>query len=75
MTTVAQYLKTLTARLSQALGSQAEGEAAARILLEDVAGYDRRYIFMNGDREMTDYMQAKVDAVAAKVESGEPVQY
>ncbi|MDE6156867.1 MAG: peptide chain release factor N(5)-glutamine methyltransferase [Muribaculaceae bacterium] len=75
MTTVAQYFKALTARLSQALGSQAEGEAAARILLEDVAGYDRRYIFMNGDREMTDYMQAKVDAVAAKVESGEPVQY
>lgn len=75
MTTAAQHFRTVCARLAAALGSQAEGEAAARIVFEDVAGYDRKYLFMNGDRELTPYMQGKIDAVVARVEGGEPVQY
>lgn len=75
MTSAAEYFKTIEARLARALRSQAEGEAAARIIFEDVAGYDRRYLFMNGEREITPYMQGKIDAVTAKVEAGEPVQY
>lgn len=75
MTTAAQHFRTVCAQLAAALGSQAEGEAAARIVFEDVAGYDRKYLFMNGDRELTPYMQGKIDAVVARVEGGEPVQY
>lgn len=72
--TVAQYYKEIASRLTSALGKN-EGEAAARIIFEDVAGYDRNYIFMNGDREILDFMQAKIAAVTDRVVSGEPVQY
>lgn len=72
--TVAQYYKGIATRLTSALGKN-EGEAAARIIFEDVAGYDRNYIFMNGDREILDFMQAKIAAVTDRVVAGEPVQY
>ncbi len=75
MTTAAQYFRAVCGRMASAFGSQAEGEAAARIVFEDVAGYDRKYLFMNGEREITDFMQAKIDAVVKRVEGGEPVQY
>ena len=75
MTTVAAYFKEICGRLSAATASPAEGEAAARILFEDIAGYDRKYIFMNGDREITDYMQQKIDRAVRLIENGEPVQY
>ena len=72
MTTAAQYFRAVCGRMASAFGSQAEGEAAARIVFEDVAG---KYLFMNGEREITDFMQAKIDAVVKRVEGGEPVQY
>ena len=72
MTTAAQYFRAVCGRMASAFGSQAEGEAAARIVFEDVAGYDRKYLFMNGEREITDFMQAKIDAVVKRVEGGEP---
>lgn len=72
--TVAQYFKETVSRLSYALGKN-EGEAAARIIFEDVARYDRNYIFMNGDREILDFMQSKIAAVVDRVIAGEPVQY
>lgn len=72
--TVAHYYKEIATRLTSALGKN-EGEAAARIIFEDVAGYDRNYIFMNGDREILDFMQAKIAAVTDRVVAGEPVQY
>ena len=74
MTSVAEYFHTIAARLTSTLG-KGEGEAAARIIFEDVAGYDRKYLFMNGDREITDFMQEKIDGAVKKVEGGEPVQY
>lgn len=74
MITVEQYFRSTVARLTASLGA-GEGDAAARIIFEDVAGYDRKYLFMNGDRDITDYMQGKIDEVVAKVEKGEPVQY
>lgn len=74
MITVEQYFRSTVARLTASLGA-GEGDAAARIIFEDVAGYDRKYLFMNGDRDITDYMQGKIDEVVTKVEKGEPVQY
>lgn len=72
---VSGFFKAVKARLTSALGSEGEADAATRIIFEDVAGYDRKYLFINGEREMTDFMAGKIDAVVAKVEHGEPVQY
>ena len=63
------------ADLSIALGSKAEGEAAARIVLEDVAGYDRKYLFMHSDREMLDETRQRVRTVTDRIIGGQPVQY
>ena len=75
MSTVAESFRSTVTALTRALGSDSEGESAARIIFEDVAGYDRKYLFINGDRSITDYMQERIDAVVAKVAGGEPVQY
>lgn len=72
--TAADYFRQTVGRLAAVLGPS-EGEAAARIIFEDVAGYDRKWLFMNGNREITDFMQGRIAAVAAKVEAGDPVQY
>lgn len=75
MTTVADFFASVKARLATILGSAAEGDAAARVLLEDIAGYDRKYLFMNGDREILPFKMQKVDAAVAAIAAGEPVQY
>lgn len=72
--TVASFFREVSARLSAAMG-KGEGEAAARIIFEDAAGYDAKYIFMNGDREVLDFVRARINAVADRVVAGEPVQY
>lgn len=73
MTTAGDYFRATVARLRPAMG--AEAEDAARIIFEDVAGYDRKYIFMNGDREILDFVQRHISAAVDKVLAGEPVQY
>ncbi|MCH5220733.1 MAG: peptide chain release factor N(5)-glutamine methyltransferase [Muribaculaceae bacterium] len=75
MITVSAFFKDVKKRLSSAFGDTAEGEAAARIIFEDMAGYDRKFIFINGDREVSDFVCSKVIAVVEKVEQGMPVQY
>lgn len=74
MTTASEFYRIIRARLAAALG-QGEADAAARIIFEDIAGYDRKWLFMNGEREITEYMQGKIDTVVQKVEAGQPVQY
>lgn len=73
--TVGEFFRQSTVRLSGALGSQAEGEAAARIVLEDVAGYDRKYLFMHPDRELLDETRQRLERVIERILAGEPVQY
>lgn len=70
--TVAQAFRQLVHRLAP-LG--AEAEATARIIFEDVASYDRNYIFVNGDRTIEDFMTARIGKVADAVLAGMPVQY
>lgn len=70
---VKQFFDATVARLSSALGTEAA--PVARILFEDIAGYDRNYLFINGDRSVTDFMRDKINAAADRVLSGEPVQY
>ena len=72
--TAARFFKDTVDRLSPSLG-KGEAEAAARIIFEDVAGYDRKYIFVNGDREVLDFVQSRINAAVDKVLAGEPVQY
>ena len=73
--TVNEYFRQACAELGTALGSEAEGEAAARIVLEDVAGYDRKYLFMYPDRELLDETRQRIQAVVDSIKAGEPVQY
>lgn len=72
--TAAEHYRTVARRLAERLGP-GEAEAVTRLLFEDIAGYDRKWLFVNGQREITDYMQAKIDAAVAKVLSGMPAQY
>lgn len=74
MSTIRQSFATVGRRLAPILGN-GEAEAAARIIFEDICGYSRTFIFANGDREMTAFMQQRVDAAADKVAMGMPVQY
>lgn len=75
MTSIRDYFKKTVGALTSALGSQSEAESAARIIFEDIAGYSRTFIFANGDREITDFMQDKIRSVVDKIVAGEPVQY
>jgi len=67
------YFRLTVGKLSHVVGNEAE--ATARIIFEDAAGYDRNFIFANGDRELSDFRRSQIDAVVAKVAAGEPVQY
>lgn len=71
--TIRDFFRITVGRLSAAVGTEAE--ATARIIFEDVAGYDRNYIFADGDRELLDFTQAKIEHSVDKVTGGEPVQY
>lgn len=72
-TSIRQYFRSTVEALRPACGSEAE--ATARIIFEDAAGYDRNFIFANGDRELSDFKRRHIDAVVGKVLAGEPVQY
>ncbi|MDE6311285.1 MAG: peptide chain release factor N(5)-glutamine methyltransferase [Muribaculaceae bacterium] len=60
--------------LTPALGAS-EAEAAARILMEDLAGFDRKKLFADGDRTLLDFIEDKLDAATKRILDGEPVQY
>lgn len=64
----------LKAALAPALGA-GEAEGAARILMEDLAGFDRRKLFTDGDRTLLGFTEGKLDAAAKSILAGEPVQY
>lgn len=72
MTTIRDYFRQTGGRLAP-LGSEAED--TARIIFEDVAGYDRNYIFVNGDREILDFTMRHISDAVERVLAGEPVQY
>lgn len=72
MTTIRDYFRQTVGRLAP-LGSEAED--TARIIFEDVAGYDRNYIFVNGDREILDFTMQHISDAVERVLAGEPVQY
>lgn len=71
--TIREFFRHVTDVLRPSLGTEAD--AAARIIFEDVANYSRTFIFANGDREISDFMQGRIMAVVEKVVGGMPVQY
>lgn len=75
MSTVAELFAATRRRLSSVLTATSEADAAARIIFEDVAGYDRNYIFVNGDREVLPFVEQRISDVVTKIEQGMPVQY
>lgn len=52
-----------------------EAEAAAGILMEDIAGFDRRKLFTDGGRTLLDVTERRLDEAVARILAGEPVQY
>lgn len=64
----------LKAALAPALGA-GEAEGAARILMEDLAGFDRRKLFTDGDRTLFGFTEGRLEAAAKSILAGEPVQY
>ena len=60
--------------LTPVLG-MSEAEGAARILMEDIAGFDRKKLFADGDRSLLDFIEEKLDAAVERIMAGEPVQY
>lgn len=61
-------------QLEQALDKR-EARAAAELIYEDVAGYDRKYRFMYGDRTLLPETEQRIAAVVHKITDGIPVQY
>lgn len=72
--TAEEKFKSLRTELSDAMG-RSEGEAAARILMEDIGGFSRTKLFTDGSRELLPYTIEKLDAAAKQIISGDPVQY
>lgn len=75
MTTVREYFSKIRGILTDSLASSSEGEAAAYLIFEDVAGYSRTKLFADGDRTVSPFMQDKIRAVADRIVSGQPIQY
>lgn len=73
--TVGHLYRSLRSRLTSILGSAGEGESAARILLEDLAGYDRNYLFIHSDREVLPFLAQRLEAAVDEIAAGAPVQY
>lgn len=72
--TASEKYSEIKKRLVSVLGA-GEGEAAARILMEDVAGYSRMKLFTDGSRELLDLTERRLDEVVGRIAGGEPVQY
>ncbi len=73
--TVSALNTAVTRRLIAAMGNDGEGRSAARIIMEDVGGFSREYIFANGDRAVLPFVAERVLKAVERVENGEPVQY
>lgn len=73
-TSIAQYFDDTVRRLVPVTGAD-EAKDTARIIFEDTAGYDRKFIFINGNRELSDFKKSLIDSIVDKVLAGEPVQY
>lgn len=74
MITVSSLFEDIKHRFSRVM-TPGEADAAARIVFEDVAGYNRNYLWMNGERSVLDSTRDLIEKVAGKVERGTPVQY
>lgn len=61
--------------LSKSPETLQENETIARILMEDIAGFSQKKLFMYGDRSILDYTVEKLISAANRVADGEPVQY
>lgn len=74
MTAAELYRHTLDA-LRAIPGFEREADATARILMEDLAGYDRKALFVNGDRTVLPETAGRVARAVERVAAGQPVQY
>ncbi|MDE6416982.1 MAG: peptide chain release factor N(5)-glutamine methyltransferase [Duncaniella sp.] len=68
--TVQQIEKSLSPRYGAG-----EAKAMAGIIMEHLKGYSAVDLVLYGDREVSDFIKGKIDAVVERLLAGEPIQY
>ena len=68
--TVQQIEKSLSPRYGAG-----EARAMAGIIMEHLKGYSAVDLVLYGDREVSDFIKGKIDAVVERLLAGEPIQY
>ena len=68
-------IATAATRLSEQVELSANAERDAELLLLHVTGAARTVLFTDGDRELTEEELTKYEALIARRQTGEPIQY
>ncbi|MDE6485216.1 MAG: peptide chain release factor N(5)-glutamine methyltransferase [Duncaniella sp.] len=68
--TVQQIEKSLSPRYGAG-----EARAMAAIIMEHLKGYSTVDLVLYGDREVSDFIREKIDAIVKRLLAGEPIQY
>lgn len=74
MQTVKSIRNNIVERLTPHVGN-AEAQAMARVILEDVAHVDRNKMIINPEYALEDETAARIDRIVCRVAAGEPLQY
>lgn len=75
MMTLDQYTSTMRNRLTADGYTDAEATWCIRDIFAATKGWTRTQLVANGDRELSPELQEAVEAVMAKLDRGEPLQY
>lgn len=72
--TLRETVKNIEKSLAPRYG-EGEARAMAAIILEHLKGYSAVDVVLNGDREVSDFISGKIDAIVTRLLAGEPIQY
>lgn len=72
--TVYEVVRKITDRLMPRFG-EGEAKAMARIIFENLKGWNPVDIAVKSNEEMTDFMVGKIDGVVSRLLADEPIQY
>lgn len=75
MMTLDQYTATLRKRLEADGYTPAEATWCVRDIFASIKGWTRTRLITDGDRELSEELRQSVEAVMAKMHTGEPLQY
>lgn len=72
---LSQFRRKVIRELTDAVGSAAEARAMERILLEELLQMTPAQAFARPEFDVPDFVEAKFDAILARIRGGEPLQY